>query len=51
MVGPGFFAAGGDVEDEVEEFPAGGFDGGLTGGDAAGVEVDQVGPFFGEGGA
>lgn len=51
VVGPGFLTAGGDVEDEVEKIPAGGLDGGLAGGDTAGVEINQVGPFFGESGA
>jgi hypothetical protein len=51
MVGPGFFASGGDIKYEVEEIPAGRLDGGLAGGDTAGVEINQVGPFFGESGA
>ena len=40
VVGPGLLAAAGDLEDEVEDLPADLFDGGLAGGDGAGVDVD-----------
>ena len=40
VVGPGFFVAAGYFEDQVEDLPAYLFDGGLAGGDGAGVDVD-----------
>jgi len=46
MLGPRLLAAAGHFQDEAEDFPADLFDGGLAGGDSAGVDVDQVGPFF-----
>src|SRR5438105_5790791 len=50
MIGPGLLAAAGDVKDEVEQIPANLFDGRVTGRDAAGVEIDEVGPSLGESG-
>ena len=41
MLGPRLAAAG-DVENEAEDLPADVLDGGLAGGDAAGVNIDQV---------
>jgi hypothetical protein len=41
-------AAAGQVENEAEDLPPDLFDGGLAGGDAAGVDIDQVVSFFGE---
>ena len=47
VVGPGFFAAAGYFEDEVEELPAYLLDCGVAGGDGSGVDVDEVGPALG----
>ena len=41
------FAATGYVEDELEELGANLLDGGVTGGDSAGVDVDEIGPSVG----
>src|SRR5436309_14900496 len=43
-VGPHLGASAGDLEDQAEQVPAGFLDGSLAGGDAAGVEIDQVLP-------
>src|ERR1700675_2157361 len=43
-VGPYFGAAARNVEDQAEQVPAGLLDRGFAGGDAAGVEVDQILP-------
>lgn len=51
VVGPGLFAAAGYFEDELEDFFADLLDGGVAGGDAASVDVDEVFPALGEGGA
>ncbi|SPE26666.1 membrane hypothetical protein [Candidatus Sulfopaludibacter sp. SbA3] len=50
VFGPGFTAPG-HLENEVEEMPAHFFDGGLSGGDAAGIDIDQVVPLLRQGGA
>jgi hypothetical protein len=47
VVGPGLFVAAGYFQDEVEDLPAHLLDGGLAGGDGAGVDVDEVGPALG----
>ena len=44
VVGAGLFAAAGYVEDELEELGADLLDGGVTGGDCACVEVDEIDP-------
>ena len=51
VLGPGLLAAAGDVQHEAEQLPADLLDGGIAGGDAAGVDIDQIVPFFGERGA
>lgn len=51
VIGPRLLASAGYVEDVLEQFLSYLRDGGVAGGDAAGVDVDQIVPFFGEGGA
>ena len=48
LVRPCLLAAAGDVENVVENFPAGFFDGGFTGGNTAGVDVHQIKPAVGQ---
>jgi hypothetical protein len=42
VVGPGLFATAGYVEDQVEDLLAHLLNGCLTGGDAPGIDIDQV---------
>jgi len=51
MIGPSFFSAAGYVQHHAEQFPADAFDGGRAGGDAAGVQIDEIRPSFGERGS
>lgn len=51
MISPGFLAAAGNLEDEVEEVPADAFNGGFSGCDAACIKIDQVWPTLSERGS
>ena len=44
VIRPGLLAPAGDVQDQLEQLPADLLDRRLTGGDAAGIEVDQIVP-------
>src|SRR6202167_4338585 len=48
MLRPRLLAAAGHFENKAEQLPADFFDSGVAGGDAAGVDIDQVVPLFGE---
>src|SRR5437660_11964267 len=51
MICPGSFASAGYIQDKPEYFPSHVFNGRGSGCDAAGVDVDKVGPAVGERGA
>ncbi len=48
MLGPGFLSAAGDFENETKDLPSNLFDGRGAGGDAPGVNINQVGPALGQ---
>src|SRR5450830_783207 len=44
LLGPGLFAAAGDIEHELEQLPANIFDAGFAAGDATGIDIHEVMP-------
>src|SRR5450830_653264 len=44
LLGPGLFAAAGDIEHELEQLPANVFDAGFAAGNATGIDIHEVMP-------